>query len=581
MHTISDTVERKFIDSIQLSDWQIETPTGWEDISHFNLTIEYDVYILETENCVIQCADNHIVFRADGSEVFVKDLLPGDSIIGQFAIEKVKSVTKTDKKESMADLTITADHHSFYAAGLLHHNTTTAAAYICWYVIFNDSKTVALLANKAAAAREIMSRIQLMYENLPKWLQQGVCEWNKGSISLENNSKIFTAATSSSGIRGKSVNFLLVDECAIIPNTVADEFFTATYPTISAGETTKIVLTSTPLGLNHFWKFWTEAENGINGFIPVKVEYWEHPQRDEKWANEQKQLLGELKYNQEVLMSFLGSAATLISGDVIQRLAAKRPIYEKDGILKVYEHPFKGGTSEKGPTPPGSYVMTVDTSEGLGGDYSTFSIIRVDVTPYKQVAVFRDNKVSPLIFPDIIKKWAVHYNDAYVLIEANKAEQVPHILHYDLEYENILYVSSTPKGQRISGVGSSSQWRLGVRMDKKVKRIGCSGLKDLIEEGKLVIHDSETISELSTFIESKGSYAADDGKTDDIVMTLVIFGWLVNDPYFKDLTNTDLRQKIYQERLQMIEDEVLPIGFFNDGNPNEKEPEWVDVSVNF
>lgn len=456
--------------------------------------------------------------------------------------------------------------------------TQTVAAYITWYLIFNDDKTVAILANKAAAAREIMSRIQLMVENLPKWLQQGVVEWNKGSIGFENNSKAFTGATSSSGIRGRSVSFLYVDEVAIVPNTVADEFFTSTYPTISSGKTTKIVLTSTPLGLNHFWKFWTEAEAGFNGFVPIKVNYWEHPDRDEKWADEQKKLLGELKFNQEVLCSFIGSSSTLISGDAIQRLAAKRPIYEKDGTIKIYEAPYKGDTGEEGSVPPGSYVICVDTSEGLGGDYSTFSVVRIDTTPYKQVAVFRDNKISPLVYPSVIKKWADYYNNAYVLIEANKAPQIGHILHYDLEYENILYVYTTPKGQRLSG-GTTNQWRLGLHMDKKVKKIGCMVLKDLIEENKLDIYDAETISEISTFIESKGSYAADDGKTDDLVMTLVIFGWLVNDPFFRDMTNTDLRNKLFQQRLQMIEDEVLPIGFFDDGRSEPENSQWQDASI--
>ena len=456
--------------------------------------------------------------------------------------------------------------------------TQTVAAYLVWYILFNDDKTVAILANKAAAAREIMSRMQLMIENLPKWLQQGVTEWNKGSIEFENNSKAFTAATSSSGIRGKSVNFLYVDEVAIVPNTVADEFFTSTYPTISSGKTTKIVLTSTPLGLNHFWKFWTEAENGINGFVPIKVEYWEHPDRDQVWAEEQKKLLGELKYNQEVLCSFLGSSSTLISADALARMAGKKPIYEKDGIA-IFETVYKGGASEKGPLPEGNYVMLVDTSEGVGGDSSTFSIIRIDTNPYMLVCRFKDNKVSPLVFPSIIHKWAVHYNNAMVLIEINKAEQVPYILQNELEYENIIYVGKHKKyGQRIG----SAPYSLGLRMDKRVKRIGCFGFKDLVEENKLLIQDIETISEISTFIENKGSYSADDGKHDDLVMPLVMFGWLINDPYFQELTNTEMRKKLFQQRLEMIEQEVLPVGYFDDGTVSISRPEqWVNFNASW
>ena len=453
-----------------------------------------------------------------------------------------------------------------------HGKTTTVAAYLCWYLLFNDSKTVAILANKAAAAREIMSRLQLMYEYLPKWLQQGVAEWNKGSISLENNSKAFTAATSSSGIRGKSVNFLYVDEAAIIPNTVADEFFTATYPTISAGETTKIVLTSTPLGLNHFWKFWTEAESKINGFVPVRVEYNEHPEHDDKWAAQQKQLLGDLKYRQEILMDFLGSAATLIDPSAIQRMAVRAPIYNNDGMA-VYDSPDTGKKVGDGSwvSKPGSYVITVDTASGVGGDYSAFSVIRVDSLPYRVVARYKNNKISPLLYPSVICRWAKEFNDAWVLIELNKNEQVPHILHGELEYENIIYVNRGVRGQSITGGFGGGKTQFGVMTDRKTKRIGCSMFKTLVEEHKLIIPDADTISEISTFIEQRGSYAADDGKNDDIVMTLVIFGWLASQPYFKELTDVDLRKDIFQARIRQIDEEILPAGFFVDGTETEPE----------
>lgn len=464
-----------------------------------------------------------------------------------------------------------------------HGKTTTVAAYLAWYLIFNDAKTVAILANKAAAAREIMSRLQLMVENLPKWLQQGVVEWNKGSIAFENDSKAFTAATSSSGIRGKSVNFLYVDEAAIIPNTVADEFFTATYPTISAGKTTKIVLTSTPLGLNHFWKFWAEAEAGTNGFIPVRVEYTEHPEHDEKWANEQLQLLGELKYRQEVLMDFLGSAATLIRPDAIQKMAVLKPIYDKDGMT-IYFPPEKGrlkeGSENEWEVKPASYVITVDTASGVGGDASSFSIIRVDQLPYVQVARYANNKISPLLYPNVIHKLALEYNEAWVLIEINKSEQVPYILHHELEYENIIYVRRDSKGQVVSaGFSGQGKTQFGVMTDKKTKRMGCTMFKTLVEEGKLAIHDPLTISEISTFIEdNKGSYSADDGYHDDTVMTLVLFGWLTGNAYFKELTDVDIRTNIYKLRMDSIEQEVLPVGFRVDGNEDHEvnSEGWVD-----
>ena len=439
--------------------------------------------------------------------------------------------------------------------------TTTSAAYILWYTLFQEAKSVAILANKASAAREVLSRYQLMYENLPNWLQQGVTGWNKGDIELENKSKVFTAATTASGIRGKSVNLLYVDETAIIPNTVAEQFFTSVYPTISAGETTKILLSSTPLGYNHFWKFWNDAENGRNGFVPLFIPYWEIPGRDQKWADEQRAMLGELKYNQEVLCKFLGSSLTLIAADVIANMSFNNPIYQKDG-LDIYEKPQRGHT----------YVIVADTAEGVEGDYSAFVIIDITEVPYKLVGKYRNNALSPLLYPNIIYTVGTQYNEAFVLVELNASEQVPYILYSELEYENILFVTRTNGGQIISGGFGGGKTQLGVLTDKKVKRIGCQNFKSLVEEQKLLLPDAEIISEISTFIEKKGSYAADDGYHDDLIMTCVLFSWLTTNPYFKDLNNVNLRELMYQQKIEAIENELTPFGFMDDGNTEEKAP---------
>lgn len=437
--------------------------------------------------------------------------------------------------------------------------TTTSAAYILWYTIFQDNKTVAILANKATAAREVLSRYQLMYEGLPQWLQQGVTTWNKGDIELENGSKVFTAATSQSGIRGKSVNLLYVDETAIIPNTVAEEFFTSVYPTISAGETTKILLSSTPLGYNHFWKFWNDAENGRNGFVPLFIPYWRIPGRDEKWAAEQKAMLGELKFNQEVLCKFLGSSLTLVSADVIAKMSLAVPVFTNDG-LDIYEQPKKDHI----------YVIVADTAKGVGGDYSAFTILDITEVPYKLVGKYRKNDISPLLYPNVIYQVATKYNEAYVLIETNSSEQVPYILHNELEYENLMFVSRAGGSQTVSGGFGGGTTQLGVVTDKKVKRTGCHNFKSLVEENKLIIQDADVISEISTFIESRGSYAADDGYNDDLVMTLVLFSWLTATPYFKDLNNVNLRQLMYENKIKAMEDELTPFGFFDDGDTSEK-----------
>jgi hypothetical protein len=439
--------------------------------------------------------------------------------------------------------------------------TTTSAAYILWYTNFQENKNCAILANKATAAREVLDRYQTMFEHLPHWLKQGVTTWNKGDIELENGSKVFTAATSTSGIRGKSVNLLYVDEAAIIPNTVAEQFFTSVYPTISAGETTKILLSSTPLGYNHFWKFWNDAENGRNGFVPLFIPYWKIPGRDEKWANEQKGMLGDLKFNQEVLCKFLGSSLTLINSDTIARMSLANPVFSKDG-LDIYEHPQEDHL----------YVMVCDTAKGVGGDYSAFTIVDITDVPYKLVGKYRNNNISPLLYPNVIYHVGTQFNDAFVLVETNSSEQVPYILHNELEYENLVFVNRTTGSQDVSGGFGGGKTQLGVTTDKKVKRTGCHNFKSLLEENKLLIQDADIISEISTFIETKGTYAADDGYHDDLVMSLVLFSWLTSTSYFKDLNNINLRQLMYEKKIKAMEDELTPFGFFDNGDTSEKPP---------
>ena len=457
--------------------------------------------------------------------------------------------------------------------------TSTSAAYILWYTLFQDSKTVAILANKATTAREIISRYQLMYENLPLWMQQGIKTWNKGDVELENGSIVFTAATTGAGIRGKSVNLLYIDEAAIIPNTIAEAFFTAVYPVISAGQTTKILITSTPLGYNHFWKFWNDAMNKNNDFVPMFIPYNRIPGRDEAWALEQKRQLGELKYNQEVLCKFLGSSLTLIDSATIEYMSTLPTVYSKDG-LDLYEFPVKAERDDNEVLigKPHTYVIVADTAQGVGGDYSAFVIIDIAEVPYKLVGKFRDNSIAPMLYPSVIHKVAKDFNNAYVLLEVNTSEQVAYILQSELEYENLLYVTKTGKGQKVTGgFGGSGRTSFGVVTDKRVKRIGCFTFKSLIEEKKLLIPDPDVISELSTFIEHRGSYQADDGYHDDLVMPLVLFSWLTTNPYFRDLNDVNLREAMYQERIKQIEEDVIPFGFMSDGQDLEYEVDGGDA----
>lgn len=441
--------------------------------------------------------------------------------------------------------------------------TITAAACILWYTLFQENKTVAILANKSSAAREVLSRYELMYEMLPIWIKHGVKTYNKGDIELENGSKVFTAATSSSGIRGKSVNWLYIDEAAIIPNNVAEQFFTSVYPTISAGVTTKILLTSTPLGYNHFWKFWNEAEQGLNGFTTMFIPYSKIPGRDQKWADEQRAMLGELKFNQEVLCRFLGSSNTLINPDTIGQMSVKPYVYTKDG-LDVFVEPEEDHV----------YMLVADTSRGVGGDYSAFTVMDITSYPHSVVAKYRNNKISPLLFPNIIYKVAKDYNKAYCLIEINdNGQQVADSLYMDLEYENVFFVGSNSKtGQYLSG-GFSTNATLGVRTTKQVKRLGCTSFKSLVEGHKLLIHDPDIINEISTFIEVRGTHKADEGYYDDLVMTLVLFAWATNESFFKDLTDTNLRKALYEEQFKQIEENLTPFGIIDDGTPEEEKPQ--------
>jgi hypothetical protein len=457
--------------------------------------------------------------------------------------------------------------------------TITSAACILWYTLFQESKTVAILANKAAAAREVMSRYQGMYENLPLWIQQGVKEWNKGSIELENGSKVFTAATAASGIRGKSVNWLYIDEAAIIPNNIAEEFFTATYPTIMAGETTKVLMSSTPLGYNHFWKFWNDAEQGINDFVNLYIPYTDIPGRDEKWANEQRAVLGDVKFTQEVLCNFLGSSYTLLNAETLSKFSPKQYIYSHDK-LDVLEEPVRGEKNEEGKVVRNDniYIIVVDTARGVGGDYSAFVVVDITESPYRVVAKYRDNRISPLLYPTMIHTVARNYNNAYVLVEINdNGQQIADIMYGELEYENMLFVNREgTKGQVVSGGFGGRTTQPGVRTDKKVKRVGCSQLKTLVEAQRLLVWDKDIISEFSTFVEVKDSYAADEGYHDDLVMPLVLFGWLTTNPYFRDLTNMNLRETMYESQIRQIEDELTPFGFIDDGTESVQPEQFLE-----
>ena len=434
--------------------------------------------------------------------------------------------------------------------------STTSVAYLLHYVVFNDSVNVGILANKAATARDLLGRLQTAYENLPKWMQQGIIAWNKGSLELENGSKILAASTSASAVRGMSFNILFLDEFAFVPNHIAEDFFSSVYPTITSGKTTKVIMVSTPRGMNHFYRYWHDAERKKNEYVPTDVHWSQVPGRDAEWKRQTIANTSEQQFKIEFECEFLGSVNTLISATKLRNLVYEEPLKRNAG-LDIFENPIKDH----------NYIITVDVARGLGNDYSAFIIFDTTEFPYKVVAKYRNNEIKPMLFPNIIFDVARAYNQAFLLIEVNDiGDQVASILNYDLEYDNLLMATMRGRNGQIVGQGfSGKKTQLGVRMTSAVKKLGCSNLKTLLEDDKLLTCDYDIISELTTFAQKANSFEAEEGCNDDLAMCLVIFAWLVCQDYFKEMSDQDVRKRIYDEQKNQIEQDMAPFGFMTDG----------------
>lgn len=445
--------------------------------------------------------------------------------------------------------------------------TSCVVAWLLHYILFNKNVNVAILANKGSTAREILGRLQLAYEWLPKWLQQGATVWNKGNIELANGSKVLSAATSSDAVRGYSFNCIFFDEFAFIPNNVAEEFFNSVYPTISSGQKTKVFIVSTPNGMNKFYKMWTDAKNNESDYFPVEVNWWDVPGRDEKWKEQTIRNTSKRQWDQEFNCSFLGSSNTLIEGDVLARLTWEKPVdVSSDETMAIWERPKEGHV----------YVIAVDVSHGQGLDYSTFHIIDITRIPYVQVARYRSNVISPLVLPTLLNRIGQEYNEAYVLLEINDiGSQVAEILHHELGYENIIKTQKKQNGgghQQVSGgFGGGRKVQLGIKTSTATKRIGCSNLKTLVEHNKLIIRDYETIRELTTFVTTAQSFAAEPGTHDDLAMALVQFGWLSSQRYFREASQQSMDIRLTLEKEHMISDDAehLFFGIFDDGQTSQ------------
>ena len=438
--------------------------------------------------------------------------------------------------------------------------STVVTAYLLWYIIFNDNVNVAILANKAATAREMLQRLQLSYENLPNWMQQGVVNWNRGSLELENGSKIMAASTSASAVRGMSFNIIFLDEFAFIPTHIAEEFFSSVYPTISSGKSTKVIIISTPKGMNMFYKLWHDAEKGKNEYVTTEVHWSQVPGRDADWKEQTIRNTSEEQFNQEFECEFLGSVNTLITSSKLKMLVYDDPIKSNQG-LDIFEEP----------KPEHTYCITVDVARGITKDYSAFCVMDTTTIPYTMVAKYRNNKIKPLLFPNIINDVAKAYNHAYVLIEVNDiGGQVADIMQFDLEYDNLLMCSMRGRAGQVVGQGfSGSKVQLGVKMSTTVKKTGCANMKQLIEDDKLIFQDYDIISEPTTFIQKGQAWEAEEGCNDDLAMCLVIFSWLATTDYFRELHDSDVRARMYMEQKEAIEADMAPFGFISDGMEDE------------
>ncbi len=440
--------------------------------------------------------------------------------------------------------------------------STTSVSYLLHYAVFNDNVNIGILANKAATARDLLGRLQTAYENLPKWMQQGIVSWNKGSLELENGSKILAASTSASAVRGMSFNILFLDEFAFVPNHIADSFFASVYPTITSGQSTKVIMVSTPHGMNHFYRYWHDAERGKNQYVPTDVHWSQVPGRDEVWKEQTIANTSEQQFKIEFECEFLGSVDTLIAPSKLRSMVYQEPETRNAG-LDVYVQPQKGH----------DYVMTVDVARGVNKDFSAFVVVDISEFPHCVVAKYRNNEIKPMLFPSIIEEVGKSYNEAFIMCEVNDiGDQVASILNYDMEYKNLLMCSMRGRAGQVVGQGfSGKKTQLGVKMSKTVKKVGALNLKTLIESDKLLSCDYDIMSELTTFIQKSNSFEAEEGCHDDLAMCLVIYAWLVQTDYFKELTDQDVRKRLYEEQKNAIEQDMAPFGFMDDGLGDEGE----------
>lgn len=549
---LSEAVDRKFIEGFDVSDWEIDTPQGWVDVTHSYKTIEYEVYELELENGLkLSCADTHIVMDKNNNEIFAQDSLDVQ-ISTKYGPSKVVSVNRTGRFENMYDFTVDSKEHTYYTNDILSHNTQTTTAFALHFMIFNPAKTIGVLANKTDQAQEIIERIQLTYEMLPFFLKGSVKTYNKRSMKLSNESRIFAGGSGNGGIRGKSLSLVIIDEVAFLRDDM--DFYESTYPVISSGKDSRVIMMSTPNGARGlFYKIFTESKEGKNEYKHIEVKWHQVPGRDEKWKEETIRNTSQEAFDQEQDLKFRGSQNSLISSSVLERLYKSDPIEIINEKMKIFEHAIPGQ----------KYVVVSDSARGLGRDYSASVVFKIEKKKYTVVATFRDNRISPMVYPMIINNLSKLYNDAPILIELNDiGEQVAGILYYDYENADILPTYSD-KGKQV--VGYDSTMRYGVKTSRQVKAVGCATVKTLIEKNILELVSDDIIDEFGTFVPKGSSYEADEGAFDDLADCCVLFAWLTTQQYFIDEMQSDSGDTVRAMDTALDDYNILPFGIIDDG----------------
>ena len=508
----------KFIEKRNCEDYEIWTPEGWKDFSGVGKTIEYDEYKVSLCNDgELVCADNHILF-SDDKEIYAKDLKVGDFIETENGDIEISNVEKLGTSSNMYDC-LDVDGECYYTNGVKSHNSTTVGAFALWYAIFKPDKFIGIASNKASSSKDILRRVKIMYEELPFWLKPGVIEYNKQSIEFENGSKIETSATTEDTFRGRSINCLILDEFAFIPDGIARQFYASVYPAVAASQESKIIVISTPNGVfNLFHELYSGAENKTNDFKFLKVPWNLVPGRDEKWKKIQLKNLGQTRFNQEFDLHFLGSSNTVISPDAIEYINTTiiDPFHlDLNDRLRIYELPTNGN----------KYLLGTDPSKGTGEHDATIQIYRIEsYKPAKlvNVATFQSNTTDTFELSSIINRLSIYYNDAIIACENNgEGSTVSQNLWWTFENPN-LYNSGNKENE------------IGIRATKATKPRAIITMKKLIEDGSLIIKDRETAKQLSTFIEKKnGSFESSSG-SDDLVSGLYWMCFLISTEWFSD-----------------------------------------------